>query len=139
DSDVAASVECARGRNRGRDRSESDEGRFETENREFLTRVRNTDLEIANRQPERVMVVDARRAAAKTHAKIWQVVLTTLATGARSVCGRLRLPDARQVYAEHVLSWRREEFRSYFWDRVFSEESRHTELRCRSRYLRAIR
>ena len=74
DSDVAASVERARRRNRGRDSSENDEGRFEKENRAFFTRVRNTYLEIANREPERVMVVDARGTPAKTHAKILQVV-----------------------------------------------------------------
>ena len=84
DSDVAASVERARRRNRGRDASENDEGRFEKENRAFFTRVRNTYLEIANREPERVMVVDARGTPAKTHAKILQVVLKRLATGASS-------------------------------------------------------
>ncbi|OLE14623.1 MAG: dTMP kinase [Acidobacteria bacterium 13_1_20CM_4_56_7] len=84
DSDVAASVERARRRNRGRDSSENDEGRFEKENRAFFTRVRNTYLEIANREPERVMVVDARGTPAKTHAKILQVVLKRLATGASS-------------------------------------------------------
>ena len=84
DSDVAASVERARRRNRGRDSSENDEGRFEKENRAFFTRVRNTYLEIANREPERVMVVDARGTPTKTHAKILQVVLKRLATGASS-------------------------------------------------------
>jgi len=74
DSDVAASVERARRRNRGRDSSENDEGRFEKENRAFFTRVRNTYLEIAKREPERVMLVDARGTPAKTHAKILQVV-----------------------------------------------------------------
>ena len=75
DSEVAVSVERARRRNRGRDGSESDEGRFEKENRAFFTRVRNAYLEIAKREPERVAVIDARGTPDQTHAKILQTVL----------------------------------------------------------------
>src|SRR6266576_5244283 len=60
DSDVDASVERARRRNLARSASDSDEGRFEKENRAFFTRVRNTYLEIAKREPDRVGVIDAR-------------------------------------------------------------------------------
>ncbi len=74
DSDVAASVERARRRNRGRDSSENDEGRFEKENRAFFSRVRNAYLEIAKREPERVAVVDARGTPEQTHSKILQAV-----------------------------------------------------------------
>jgi dTMP kinase len=78
DSDVAASVERARRRNRGRSAAESDEGRFEKENRAFFTRVRNAYLEIAKREPERVAVIDARGTPDRTHAKIVQTVLAKI-------------------------------------------------------------
>ena len=75
DSDVDASVERARRRNLARSTSESDESRFEKENRAFFTRVRDAYLEIAKREPERVAVIDARGAPDKTHAKILEAVL----------------------------------------------------------------
>lgn len=79
DSDVAASVDRARRRNRARDNSgPSNENRFERENRAFFTRVRNTYLEIAKREPERVFMVDARGTPAHTHAKILEVVFRKL-------------------------------------------------------------
>jgi len=77
DSDVAASVDRARRRNRsrrGRDAEVSDENRFERENRAFFTRVRSAYLEIAKREPERVVVVDARGTPDQTHAKIVEIV-----------------------------------------------------------------
>jgi len=75
DSDVAASVERARRRNKARTGSElADENRFESENRAFFTRVRVAYLEIAKREPERVHVVDARGTPDQTHAKILNIV-----------------------------------------------------------------
>jgi dTMP kinase len=77
DSDVAASVERARRRNRsrtGRNGEASNEGRFERENRAFFTRVRAAYLAIAKREPERVFVVDARGTPDQTHAKIVEIV-----------------------------------------------------------------
>lgn len=75
DSDVGASVERARRRNSARSGSgASDEGRFESENRAFFTRVRNAYLEIQKREPERVMLVDARGTPDQTQAKISDVV-----------------------------------------------------------------
>ena len=78
DSDVAASVERARRRNRahaGRNgRSKSDENRFEQESRAFFARVRNTYLAIASRETQRVVLIDARGTANETHAKIVEVV-----------------------------------------------------------------
>jgi len=75
DSDVAASVDRARRRNRGRTNSESgDENRFESENRAFFSRVRSSYLEIAKREPERVFVVDARGTPEHTHSKILEIV-----------------------------------------------------------------
>ena len=75
DSDVSASVERARRRNQARSSSGvSDESRFERENRAFFTRVRNSYLEIAKREPVRVVVVDARGTPDQTHARILEIV-----------------------------------------------------------------
>jgi len=74
DSDVARSVERARRRNRSRGRGQSDEGRFEQENRAFFGRVRSTYLAIADREPQRVAVVDARGPISSTHKKILEIV-----------------------------------------------------------------
>jgi dTMP kinase len=79
DSDVEASVERARRRNLARSGSQiSHEGRFEGENRAFFTRVRNAYLEIARREPGRVIVVNARGTPEETHAKILEVVANRL-------------------------------------------------------------
>jgi len=75
DSDVDASVERARRRNRGRGATENDEGRFEKENRAFFTRVHDAYLEIAKREPERVAVIDARGSPDETHLRILGTVL----------------------------------------------------------------
>ena len=75
DSDVAASVERARRRNKAKTSSdEADENRFERENRAFFTRVRTAYLEIARREPKRVVVVDARGTPDQTHARILEIV-----------------------------------------------------------------
>jgi dTMP kinase len=84
DSDVGASVERARRRNLTRSTSDSDEGRFEKENRAFFTRVRNAYLDIAKREPERVAVIDARGTPDQTHAKILQIVLPKIGAEAGS-------------------------------------------------------
>ena len=86
DSDVAASVERARRRNRRRDptgRGEN-ENRFEQESRAFFGRVRNTYLAIAAREPGRVVVVDARGSAEETHAQIVKVVRRKLKLAAKT-------------------------------------------------------
>lgn len=75
DSDVAASVERARRRNKAKiSADEADENRFERENRAFFTRVRSTYLEIARREPGRVIVVDARGTPDQTHTTIVGIV-----------------------------------------------------------------
>jgi dTMP kinase len=84
DSEVGASVERARRRNLARSASESDEGRFEKENRAFFTRVQNAYLEIAKREPDRVAVIDARGTPDQTHAKILQIVLAKLGANVAS-------------------------------------------------------
>lgn len=79
DSSVDASVQRARRRNSARTGSgTADEGRFERENRAFFTRVRNAYLEIAKREPQRVVVVDARGTPDETHAKILELVSSHL-------------------------------------------------------------
>lgn len=78
DSDVASSVERARRRNREKGADVADESRFESENRSFFTRVHNTYLEIAKREPQRVILVDARGTPERTHAKIVDIVLTRM-------------------------------------------------------------
>ena len=75
DSDVSTSVERARRRNQSRDGDAApDEGRFEQENRAFFGRVRSAYLEIARREPDRVVTIDARGTPDQTHAKILEVV-----------------------------------------------------------------
>ena len=75
DSDVATSVDRARRRNSARTNSDSvDESRFERENRAFFSRVRSAYLEIAKREPERVIVVDARGTPDQTHTTILELV-----------------------------------------------------------------
>jgi len=86
DSDIAASVERARRRNRKRDvtgRGEN-ENRFEQESRAFFGRVRNTYLAIAAREPGRVTVVDARGSADETHTQIVKVVRRRLKLAAKT-------------------------------------------------------
>jgi dTMP kinase len=88
DSDVAASVERARRRNQARtaDNSggESDENRFERESRAFFERVRSAYLTIAAREPQRVVVVDARGAAEDTHKQIVELVRRKLKLAAKT-------------------------------------------------------
>ena len=74
DSDVAASVERARRRNRDKSADESNESRFESENRAFFTRVHHAYLEIAKREPQRVLLLNARGTAEQSHAKIVELV-----------------------------------------------------------------
>lgn len=64
DSDVTASVERARRRNQvSTGKGQQDENRFEQESRAFFERVHDKYIEIAQREPERVFLVDARRPA----------------------------------------------------------------------------
>jgi dTMP kinase len=91
DSDVAASVDRARRRNQSRTRADdSDENRFERENRAFFSRVREAYLEIAKREPERVFVVDARGTPDQTHARILGIVSQ-----------KLGMPNARSRANRH--------------------------------------
>ena len=88
DSDVAASVERARRRNKaksaGRSSTESDENRFEQESRAFFGRVRSTYLAIAAREPDRVALVDARGTPEETHRRIMEIVQQRLKLAAKT-------------------------------------------------------
>ncbi|HTR26938.1 MAG TPA: dTMP kinase [Terriglobales bacterium] len=76
DNEVGVSVDRARRRNRQHKavRPEKDENRFEQENRAFFGRVRAAYLAIANREPQRVQVVNARGTPQQTHAAIMELV-----------------------------------------------------------------
>jgi dTMP kinase len=76
DNEVAFSVERARRRNRGHKNSHSskDENRFEQENRAFFGRVRHAYLAIAEREPHRVHVINARGTPAETHTIIMELM-----------------------------------------------------------------
>ena len=76
DNDVAFSVARARRRNRKHRsvRPERDENRFEQESRAFFGRVRSAYLAIADREPHRVHVVNARGTPQETHAAIMELV-----------------------------------------------------------------
>jgi dTMP kinase len=78
DSDVAASVARARRRNMSRvataQGGDADENRFEQENQAFFTRVHNAYLAIARREPQRVLMLDARRPADIVHRDIVEAV-----------------------------------------------------------------
>jgi len=66
DNDVAASVARARRRNLAAG-GLLDENRFEQENRIFFDRVHQQFLAIARREPERVVLIDARRPVEEVH------------------------------------------------------------------------
>jgi dTMP kinase len=88
DSDVANSVDRARRRNKTlagkNNRTKVDENRFEQESRAFFGRVRNAYLAIAAREPERVVVVDARGTPEETHRRIVQIVRRKLKLAAKT-------------------------------------------------------
>jgi len=86
DSDVAASVERARRRNKAvkNGRARSDENRFEQESRAFFGRVQSTYRAIAAREPQRVAIVDARGSVQETHKQIVDVVRRKLRLAART-------------------------------------------------------
>jgi dTMP kinase len=70
DSDAAASVARARRRNLKVAEGGADENRFEMENRAFFERVHQAYLAIAQREPQRVYMVDARREPDVVHGHI---------------------------------------------------------------------
>ena len=81
DSDVGASVRRARRRNKAAPEEIPDENRFEKESYAFFTRVRDGFLEIAKREPQRVVLVDARPKLELVHPEIVRVVFERLMQG----------------------------------------------------------
>lgn len=82
DSNPQASVNRARRRNQRTSKTSSrahDENRFEQETRSFFARVRDGYLAIAKREPQRVIVIDARGTPEQTHRKILEVLTSRLA------------------------------------------------------------
>ena len=74
-SDPAASLKRARRRNIERSRrNRADENRFEQESRAFYQRVHEAYLAIAEREPQRVVKVDAKEPVAAVHKKIVGIV-----------------------------------------------------------------
>ena len=74
DSDVAASVARARRRNVAASTNGRDENRFERESQAFFGRVHAAYRAIAEREPERVVMVNARRPIPTVHAEIVKAV-----------------------------------------------------------------
>jgi dTMP kinase len=89
DSDVAASVSRARRRNLAKvataQGGEADENRFEQENQAFFTRVHQAYLAIAKREPQRVLMLDARRQADVVHREIVEAVRQRFLGATRTV------------------------------------------------------
>lgn len=83
DSEVSASVARARRRNTAAS-GPHDENRFEQESRAFFERVRNAYLTIARREPERVILLDARRPVDIVHNEIVEAVRTRLLRTAKT-------------------------------------------------------
>src|ERR1035437_2867201 len=81
DCDVNSSVARARRRNQAAAQETSDENRFEKESYAFFTRVRNAFLEIAKREPQRVVLVDARPRLEIVHPQIVRLVFERLMEG----------------------------------------------------------
>ncbi len=77
DCDVNSSVGRARRRNLAA-AEKTDENRFEKESYAFFTRVRNAFLEIAKREPQRVVLVDARPKLEFVHPEIVRLVFERL-------------------------------------------------------------
>jgi dTMP kinase len=75
DTEVSASVARARRRNQALAAQEqADENRFEKEDHAFFMRVHDAFLEIARREPKRVVLVDARPPVEVVHREIVRVV-----------------------------------------------------------------
>jgi len=71
--DIDPKVGLTRARARNHTRIE-DEGRFEMEDLEFYTRIRNGYLELARREPQRIRTIEADRAIQEIHRDILKVL-----------------------------------------------------------------
>ena len=84
DSEVSASVARARRRNTAVASGPHDENRFEQESRAFFERARNGYLAIAKREPERVVLLDARQPVETVHREIVEAVRSRLLQAAKT-------------------------------------------------------
>ena len=84
DSEVSASVARARRRNTAAASGPHDENRFEQESRAFFERVHNAYLEIARREPQRVVLLDARQPVETVHREILEAVRARLLKTAKT-------------------------------------------------------
>jgi dTMP kinase len=82
DSDVAASVARARRRNVAASTNGKDENRFERESQAFFGRVHAAYHAIGKREPQRVVMVNARRPIPQVHAEIVSAVKERLSSRA---------------------------------------------------------
>jgi dTMP kinase len=71
--DIEPAVGLTRARARNHERG-GDEGRFEMEDLEFYTRIRNGYLDLARREPARIRVIDANRSMEQVHLDILKVL-----------------------------------------------------------------
>ena len=95
DSDVNHSVKRARRRNQAAvDGAQPDENRFEQESRAFFTRVRQAYLAIANRETQRVVMVDARPPSEVVHPEIVSIVRDRLLGASQAI------PERQHTNAE---------------------------------------
>jgi dTMP kinase len=87
DSDPAYSVQRARRRNKiASDDDAPDENRFERESEAFFARVHRGYLKIAEREAQRVVLVDARRSIEEVHREIMDVVRERLMIPSDAAC-----------------------------------------------------
>ena len=80
DCDISSCVARARRRNQAAAVELPDENRFEKESAAFFTRVHDAFLDIAHREPQRVIVVDARPQLELVHERIVRIVQERLLT-----------------------------------------------------------
>jgi dTMP kinase len=77
----AATAGMTSGQNKGAAKHSSDENRFEQQNRVFFARVHEGYGAIARREPQRIMVIDARGTPSETHRQILEAVERKLKLG----------------------------------------------------------
>jgi dTMP kinase len=87
ESNLGLSLGRARSRNQrvSKDGKHGDETRFEMETQAFFARVRDGYCAIAKREPQRVVIVDARGTPGQTHRAIVEVVMKRLKLGKMSI------------------------------------------------------
>jgi dTMP kinase len=82
---LEASLQRARRRNeRAAAQSNKDEGRFELEQDGFHRRVRNKYLEIAAREPQRVVLIEGDLSIEEVHGRVTEAVSRLIGAGSRN-------------------------------------------------------